>query len=238
MKLKKTKYLLIIYFLNLYCSRGGNNSEANLPNILPGFNIYYSSLLNEEKGDLIVFSKNQSLYTFRIVGIGGEFIKFKQIKLSSINMFNEKLKEKYLVCEKWEDDLYINQLLYKTTSEEDWKSYLYNIPLDYSTDKIKEAFTKVCDNKKARNNIIFEEIYNNKSVYIIEYSGYFPDHKILCPEIYTKGCKIPKDTFFVLGDNRGDSMDSRYIGYIEKKEIKGVVFEITASIKSILGNFR
>ena len=34
---------------------------------------------------------------------------------------------------------------------------------------------------------------------------------------------IPKDMYFVEGDNRVDSLDSRYIGLISKKQIEGVV---------------
>lgn len=33
--------------------------------------------------------------------------------------------------------------------------------------------------------------------------------------------KVPKDTYFVLGDNRVDSLDSRYLGFISEKEILG-----------------
>ncbi|MDD3048530.1 MAG: signal peptidase I [Bacilli bacterium] len=33
--------------------------------------------------------------------------------------------------------------------------------------------------------------------------------------------EIPKDTYFVMGDNRKNSTDSRVIGFINKKDIKG-----------------
>lgn len=33
--------------------------------------------------------------------------------------------------------------------------------------------------------------------------------------------KIPKDCYFVVGDNRNNSLDSRYIGLIKKEQIKG-----------------
>ncbi len=33
--------------------------------------------------------------------------------------------------------------------------------------------------------------------------------------------KIPKDNYIVLGDNRTDSVDSRMIGFIKKKDIRG-----------------
>ncbi len=35
--------------------------------------------------------------------------------------------------------------------------------------------------------------------------------------------KIPDDCYFVLGDNRHNAMDSRYIGFVKKENIKGVV---------------
>jgi signal peptidase I len=35
--------------------------------------------------------------------------------------------------------------------------------------------------------------------------------------------KIPADCYFVLGDNRHNAMDSRYIGFVKKEDIKGVV---------------
>ena len=34
---------------------------------------------------------------------------------------------------------------------------------------------------------------------------------------------IPDGSYFVLGDNRTDSLDSRYIGLVNEKDIEGVV---------------
>lgn len=35
--------------------------------------------------------------------------------------------------------------------------------------------------------------------------------------------KVPSDMYFVLGDNRSNSLDSRYIGFVSKSDIEGVV---------------
>lgn len=44
---------------------------------------------------------------------------------------------------------------------------------------------------------------------------------------------LGKDEYYVLGDNRGNSTDSRYFGAIKKKQIKGVGMMLFAKCKSV-----
>jgi len=46
-------------------------------------------------------------------------------------------------------------------------------------------------------------------------------------------CKLGKNEYYVLGDNRGNSTDSRYFGAIKKSQIKGVGMMLFAGCKSV-----
>ncbi len=42
-------------------------------------------------------------------------------------------------------------------------------------------------------------------------------------ELFGNETKIPKDSYFVMGDNRNHSTDSRIIGFVKKQDIKGTI---------------
>ena len=47
------------------------------------------------------------------------------------------------------------------------------------------------------------------------------------------GILISKEHYFVMGDNRGDSIDSRIIGVVDKKNITGTTKLVIFPIKDI-----
>lgn len=86
----------------------------------------------------------------------------------------------------------------------------------------------------------FDIVVLKEEDYLIKRVIALPGEKISCQNgnIYINGKKlkdkygsgltsdfepieVPKDSYFVMGDNRENSKDSRYIGPINKKEIKG-----------------
>jgi len=64
--------------------------------------------------------------------------------------------------------------------------------------------------------------YKNNTLYIngevVEENFIDDDRK---EDTYIVETKIPEGKYFVLGDNRGNSSDSRSFGFVEKSEIKG-----------------
>ena len=50
-----------------------------------------------------------------------------------------------------------------------------------------------------------------------------------CVCAYAYGCEpatVPPDSYFVMGDNRTNSQDSRYWGYVKKEKIRGKAIAI------------
>ena len=97
-----------------------------------------------------------------------------------------------------------------------------------STKFIKNDKYKFMDVQK-----IEEKLSNNRTYNIYEFVKPFMDLDTNnFPEV-----TIPEDHFFVLGDNRDNSQDSRYIGFIPKNNLVGRAEVVFPSFDTEVGSF-
>ncbi|MEC7274912.1 MAG: signal peptidase I [Bdellovibrionota bacterium] len=88
----------------------------------------------------------------------------------------------------------------------------------------KEPFMKTMDEKFKDTNFTFYEVTlkDRKFVYQVDEDNYF--------RMNLEKKLIPKDSYFVIGDNRDFSYDSRYWGVVPHRNVKGKAFLVWLSM--------
>jgi len=101
--------------------------------------------------------------------------------------------------------------------------------------KCKTTFIKKTQSEQFDVNEFEEELPNGHRHKIYTFINPFNDNKNEVTKI-----KIPKNCYYLMGDNRDNAMDSRYIGVINEDEIKGkIVFGYWGNTKDRINiNFR
>lgn len=199
-------------------------TPSNLPNIRPGDKVYSSNVKEPALYNFIVFTSNYadsvsmlekrgSQYLFRLCAIPGNIIEMKNGVLFVNNKnFDEKinLNNQYIISSA-ESDL---------IDPEDMEA----MELSGGASPVSKDFTLVT----------FDSILIKKYSSTIKPAPFIMAHSENGPfKWYNKSeqwtpdnfgpLKIPTGCYFVLGDNRHNALDSRYIGFVKKEDIKGVV---------------
>lgn len=188
-------------------------TPANEPTIKRGSKFFGSNLKSPGKFDFICFygeipTFGMGLRIYRICGIEDEVV---EIRNGDLFVNNEMVDKKFRIqhyytmskpeFEKIGGDMNISEeeIMYKTA--------------DTIMICLEDNF--VLKNKINATRLILDKTYEDLEVFKKFSNKWNQDN--------FGPIKVPKNKYFVLGDNRHNAMDSRYIGFIDKNEVAATV---------------
>ncbi len=100
---------------------------------------------------------------------------------------------------------------------------VFEFPEDSSKDFIKRVIGVPGDTIEVRN----KDVYRNGEKLTEPYAQHTDSHVIPgSPRDNMPPVTMPEDSYFVMGDNRDESYDSRFWGFVTREKVKGTAFII------------
>lgn len=193
-----------------------NATIANEPNLKINSKMIVSNLIKPKNGDFICYEHTSDMFghgiqVHRLMGIENDTIEIRQGKvfinnknadqnLNLIHIYSvDSLKFKSLKNDGYLDDNTIGGRI---------SANVYKIGIE---DKVAVQYGLI--NKR----LVEKEEVKNETVFKVYNQNWNKDN---FGELI-----IPKGKYFVIGDHRDNSEDSRYIGLIDQKDLVGVVIK-------------
>lgn len=170
-----------------------------------------------QRGDIVVFKhpKNNIDYIKRVIGLPGDKIQYdinkKKLKVC-INYINQKNCENKLFIKYSKTELSnFFQKIYLFNENKTEKERIYN---SIYFKKVEEQI-----NNLKHNILILDGIKNKKNDYYHQ------------PDMPKLTWIVPKNKYFMMGDNRDNSLDSRYWGFVPEENLLGKAIKIWMSFE-------
>jgi len=116
------------------------------------------------------------------------------------------------------DRLLVNKFIYKFKDPERGDIIVFTFPQDRKKDYIKRLIAKGGESVEIKNGNIYINGEIVEEPFIVRSNTYY--NKEPYGGINEK-IEVPEDSFYVLGDNSSSSKDSRYWGFVSKKDVIG-----------------
>jgi signal peptidase I len=128
------------------------------------------------------------------------------------------------------DHILVNKFIYRFADIERGDIIVFKFPKDESRDFIKRVIGIPGDKIEIRDKKVYindKELNEPYAVHEEQGGASYHPRDVFGPII------IPENKFFMMGDNRENSMDSRFWGFLDKQKIKGKAFIIYWSWDSV-----
>jgi signal peptidase I len=201
-----------------------------------------------KRGDIITFiprEETEKNYVKRVIGLPGDRIRIRYLGVCDPEFPVERSDNPEYSCStEFQDSAYqapdLAYVEYKPNDEGEWQHFTYR---ELSAEESRAILTdadsssvlhpEVVPGYQSDVPVVFEETIEGKKHLIVErFRGVALDHGSICPTFKTTGCVLGEDKYFVMGDNRDDSKDSRFheVGTIDRGSIQGKALIIYFSI--------
>ncbi len=112
------------------------------------------------------------------------------------------------------DRLFVNRAIYRFYNPHRGDIVVFKSPFGDDRDFVKRCVGLPGDTLEVKDG----DVYINGKLLII------PGVNIQYDRLSFQKIQIPKDAYFMMGDNRANSYDSRYWGFVERKDVLGKAF--------------